>query len=125
MDDLEKAQRLEALMAMFLGYGTDPAEERLRWYANTTRFIPLGLLAPATQFAAMESPGGFAPGPGDIVKAALRLDPQPHSQSGHPTLPKWHQKATQSLSQAFTDKPQGPKAIVETLDDALQQFKEG
>ena len=88
MDESEKAIRLEALTEMFLGFGQPVEADRLRYYGNLTQHIPLGIFKQACRLAAIETSGSFPPGPGDIVKAGIRLHPGEYSPHGT-SLPHW------------------------------------
>ena len=104
MEDTEKALRLEALTEMFIGFGQPVVKERLRYYANITQNIPLGVFKQSCRLAAVETSGGFPPGPGDIIQAALKLSPGRQTPGHGLSKQRWYQRSLQDRRRiALTD----------------------
>ena len=121
MDDLEKAQRLAALTEMFLGFGQPATEERLRYYGNLTRWVPIEVFQQSCRRAAMQDTSGFPPNPGAIIASALVLAPGAPNPGQPRSLPRWFQDSLNGIKRAEQPKELGPRSgplnIVETIRD--------
>ena len=92
MDEIEMARRVAALTGLFLGYGQPATDDRLRFYANATKHVPLEVFEQACLNAAAMSRGSFPPGPGDIVAAALQLAPGEYTPGQGSSKPRWYRQ---------------------------------
>lgn len=119
MTDEEKAIRLTALTEMFSGFGSPVTDERLKWYGNLTKDLPLDLLRPAIRRASLEA-GAFPPGPGDILRAGCALDMQPN-EGQLPSPPRWYQVAMGTAKRREQPKQVGPRTA--KVDRLAQVFE--
>ena len=103
MDEHEKALRLEALTEMFIGFGQPVVADRLRYYANLTHYIPLGVFKQSCRLAAAGTTGGFPPGPGDIIAAAKKLAPGRRSPSHGRSEPRWLSQSREASRLALAE----------------------
>lgn len=89
----EKAQRLAALAEIFVGLGIEASADRLRIMAIWTEDVPIEVFGDACRRAVRTSKGGFPPGAGDILAAALALKPGELNAGQERSLPKWYRVA--------------------------------
>lgn len=70
--DGETARKLQitAIVEMFSGLGAEATDERVAYYLRLLGRIPPFLMRAACDRAVLESPNGFPPGPGEIMRAA-------------------------------------------------------
>ena len=95
--DVEKRFRLTCLVEVFTLFGVDPTKERLRLLANITQQIPPEVYRDACLRACTLARGGFPPGAGDIIAAALELAPGEPNPGQERSLPRWYLVATRKL----------------------------
>ena len=97
MTDAEKAQRTTVLVEMFLGLGREAGIEQIAYYGNLTKHVPLDALRDACRIATLNTVGGWAPGPGDILRAALELAPGELNPGHERSKPRWYQRSMRRL----------------------------
>ena len=126
----DKAERLTILTRMCLGHPGDIDEERMRWMLTVTEAIPTELLMRACALASQrqwETP--FAPGPGQIVRAALDLDTSPieYLPNTGTQRPKWYREGIRRLKGDLREaKPlQAGHAAREVLREQAAESREG
>lgn len=70
--DGETARKLQitAIVEMFAGLGAEATDERVAYYLRLLGRIPPFLMRAACDRAVLDSPNGFPPGPGEIMRAA-------------------------------------------------------
>lgn len=123
MTDEEKAFRMTALTEMFVGFGQPIVAERLKYYGNLTKCIPFAVFPQAVRAAAMSVRGGFVPGPGDIIAAAVDLAPGERSEVGGITDPNWLQQGRRG--RAATERPReiGPRGEGKSLREIAEEIR--
>ncbi|MHA1165749.1 MAG: hypothetical protein ACTSP0_09255 [Alphaproteobacteria bacterium] len=102
MDEEEVAKRLAILTEMLLGHPGEVQEDGLRWMLKVTAPIPLELLPRACLLASTRQlETAFAPGPGQIIKAAIDCSPSGEYSPSIGTLkPKWFRQGMRRLRAA-------------------------
>ena len=90
--------RLEALVEMFTGLGREATEEKLAYYGNLTKGIPIQIFKKSCRLAALDAKGGWPPGPGDIVSAALEISPGVHTPGQGQAKPRWYQRLRREIA---------------------------
>lgn len=101
---------------MFLGYGQPVTEERLRYYGNLTRFVPIAFFKQACRSAAMDTAGSFPPGPGDILTSALALAPGEYTPGQGRALPRWYVDGRRRVLAGERPKEIGPRSGMRRVD---------
>jgi len=118
MDAREKALRLGSLTEMLVAYGQTATPDRLKSLGNLTKGVPVDVFREACQLACIQHEGGWPPGPGDVIKAALQLAPGEVNPGQARSLPRWYRRATFQLRGGLDERPReiegrGPASILE------------
>ena len=88
-----RAERITALIQMLRAFGQEATEHRLEALGLFTNPIPQHLFAAAVRRATIETSGGWPPGPGDIMRAAVALEPGELNPGQQRTQPRWYKHA--------------------------------
>lgn len=89
----QRAERVTALTHMLRAFGQEATSERLEALGLATNLIPQHVFAAAVHRAIAETTGGWPPGPGDIMSAAVALEPGERSEVSGTSLPRWYRRA--------------------------------
>jgi hypothetical protein len=106
MDKRERALRAGSLEEMHQTFGRALGEAQLRLMGNLTKHVPAAIFREACQLACINTRGGFPPGVGDVVAAALELAPGGYTPGQGLSKPRWHQRTTFKIRGGVNERPQ-------------------
>lgn len=121
-----RAERVTALVRMLRAFGQEATKERLQALGELTDPVPQHLFAAAVNRATLETRGGWPPGPGDIMRAAVDLEPAELNPGQPRGLPRWYRRAIGERTRAEMPREIGPRdGVAKSLSDRVSEAAGG